>query len=1235
MNSKTPCPSDDALRRCLAEAYRGGDAGATRDHVRDCAPCRQRAEVMLKTETRFSDVRIAQSVAGRSVNASVVDAILRQPAKPPSIAPASKSNAAPADDLDFLDPPDPAHPSDLGLFDRYRIVRKLGQGGMGMVFHAVDTTLDRTVALKIILPQYAGDEGLRERFLQEAQATVKVRSPHVAEVYDCGVWNDVPYLTMEMLVGVTLDQKPKPMALDAWRRIAFGIAKGLSDAHRAGLVHRDLKPGNIHLGTDSRTNKPTVKIIDFGLARPVDRKVEMTKSGVMLGTPAYMSLEQARGEKVDHRTDLYSLGVILYQLATGKLPYSNTSNVMAILAELATAAPLPSVALGAPDLPPSLVELVDRLLAKDASLRPASADEVMRALKASLNADASASAAEAIAVEAAPVLARALPSRAEDATVPPRAERTLVEPIVQPPRDRRSRRRREAKPRRSSWLLPALVTGFGTAAILAVAFASGAFSPRTNGSAANDDRNPGSVSLRGVDPAAPGRLATPPVEWAKLPNLAEAAPRWQPVDRDMAGRIRTAREAAIKDLPLFQSKSLGEYMLGQMMRSAMAGSIPSGLFPPSSDPNGAPATLTVPKKFLLAGDLVGVRTHEDKTWVILAGSVPGPMSFGRSVGCLVEFPSTSLTAAMMDYRIGDRVIVLATRSPREELQAMVSPQAPAAIRELMLETRFAMTTVGSPQPYWGFRGEGIEKSGQTGTWIDGSLGRVEIPSNDEELRRSPTFMIRNPAAANGTRGRVAGAFRWMGKSASGVSFTMQLGGTAEGAAQLNCHMTGASLEEFIDYAAGDTVEAEVAISPPPPAPHAMPMFGPGPSPRAEGFSLDVAMQADCLRVRKVGKPETTIVQFGERRSNMPRNNATPDTVYANPDRHIGAEVSWTGPLKKLRVIGDGTHVLVGVSGSVAGLTAFEARVAGKAFVDELADFVPQEESSAKADTVIVTGVVESPVPGADRFDTNVPLVRLDRIERPGDPDAAAVSGRKRDPKSFRIANALDEFTKLFRNPPPVGTAVRFEARYSSFSSYDLTLSLNPPQKNHSGSARVKLTGASDALLKDYKSGDLVEVDAIVEETGNGSNRPKLRGKSVVRKANARSLVTEAGRAIPPLDFSATEKLWRDVRYTSNPNATDPLRGGGIYEGYAALEGRLKIDLKNGFFTYGELDLYCPDTPANRKSLDALKVGDELLFEAKAVTPPKGRASSSYRQLDADWIAPIGDPAKKIEFKPKP
>jgi serine/threonine protein kinase/formylglycine-generating enzyme required for sulfatase activity len=370
----TICPTDAELRELLLG--RGPDSVG--EHLIDCPHCGAKAGQLVAIDPLLADLRAAHDTSELGTDGTFVEELLKRVRKAP---------AKPVDkELDFLDPPLAGHATDLGLFGHYRIVEKIGQGGMGLVFRAVDTNLQRTVALKIILPKYAENQKLRDRFIEEARATVKVRSPHVAEVYETNVWRDVPYLTMELLVGTTLDKKPKPMALDALRRIGYSIAKGLADAHRSGMIHRDLKPSNIHLGTDARTGKPTIKLIDFGLARPVNRDIEITKSGELLGTPAYMSPEQARGKKVDHRTDLYSLGVILHQLATGKLPYDSAGEgVMAILTELATPEPLTSVAKRTEKLPASLANLIDRLLAKDPANRPASADEVMKTLRDSLN----------------------------------------------------------------------------------------------------------------------------------------------------------------------------------------------------------------------------------------------------------------------------------------------------------------------------------------------------------------------------------------------------------------------------------------------------------------------------------------------------------------------------------------------------------------------------------------------------------------------------------------------------------------------------------------------------------------------------------------------------------------------------------------------------------------------------------------------------------------------------------
>ncbi len=381
MDRSQVCPIDDvlcawALGNCVAQV-----STVMENHFHGCPTCRSRVEGLVKADPRLAALRTADSaVRPKSTPAALAEILRRLDAtKAPVARPERKPQYA------FLGQPSPEHPDDLGTLDRYRVVDLLGQGGMGMVFRAVDSMLHRSVALKVILPEYAADEKLRARFLGEARAMVAVRSEHVAEVYDCGVTQGVPFLTMELLIGMFLDKKPRPIPLDGWRRIGYGIAKGLADAHRVGLIHRDLKPSNIHLGTDARTNKPTVKIIDFGLARPLDDDRGLTMRGEFLGTPAYMSPEQAGSlPGTDGRTDLYSLGVILYQLATGKFPYQDHPNPYLLMAEVSSAVPLPSVNKYPHGLTPDLVVLVDRLLAKNPAQRPATATEVMNLLRESM-----------------------------------------------------------------------------------------------------------------------------------------------------------------------------------------------------------------------------------------------------------------------------------------------------------------------------------------------------------------------------------------------------------------------------------------------------------------------------------------------------------------------------------------------------------------------------------------------------------------------------------------------------------------------------------------------------------------------------------------------------------------------------------------------------------------------------------------------------------------------------------
>jgi urea transport system substrate-binding protein len=269
----------------------------------------------------------------------------------------------------------PAEPDTLS---HYRILRVLGQGGMGKVYQAEDMRLGRAVALKVMLPELTAVPSAQERFLREARTMASVRNDHVVTIYEVDQAGDVPFLAMEFLQGQTLEQglnSGETPRLGEMLRIGREIATGLAAAQASGLIHRDVKPANLWL--EAPTGR--VKILDFGLARPSDNLAGLTRTGDVVGTPHYMAPEQARGERVDGRSDLFSLGVVLYRLCTGRLPFRGNT-VSAILTALAVDQPTPVKVLN-PALPRELADLVMRLLEKDPACRPQSAADVVAALR--------------------------------------------------------------------------------------------------------------------------------------------------------------------------------------------------------------------------------------------------------------------------------------------------------------------------------------------------------------------------------------------------------------------------------------------------------------------------------------------------------------------------------------------------------------------------------------------------------------------------------------------------------------------------------------------------------------------------------------------------------------------------------------------------------------------------------------------------------------------------------------
>jgi serine/threonine protein kinase len=274
------------------------------------------------------------------------------------------------------------HPAQLadeaGRLGNYRIRRLLGQGGMGFVFEAEDLTLGRTVALKVMKQELHPESEGWQRFLREARIMASIKHDNLITVYQAGQEGSVVYLAMELLQGESLEdriQRAGPLELDELMRVARELTAGLAAIHRHGLVHRDLKPANIWL----EEPEGRVKILDFGLARAVEDKTNLTQTGIVMGTPTFMSPEQAQGQKADARSDLFSLGCVLYCLATGVRPF-DAQNTLAILSALALRQPQPVRALN-PAVPEALSGLIMHLLAKDPGERPATADEVARRLK--------------------------------------------------------------------------------------------------------------------------------------------------------------------------------------------------------------------------------------------------------------------------------------------------------------------------------------------------------------------------------------------------------------------------------------------------------------------------------------------------------------------------------------------------------------------------------------------------------------------------------------------------------------------------------------------------------------------------------------------------------------------------------------------------------------------------------------------------------------------------------------
>jgi serine/threonine-protein kinase len=262
--------------------------------------------------------------------------------------------------------------------NRYKIESELGRGGMGTVYRAHDSTLNRDVALKLISNTDLGTEG-RSRLLNEAQTVAQLDHPNIVTVFDAGEFESKPYIVMQLVEGGTLYEQ-KPESIDETLTIVKQVCAALEYAHQRDVVHRDLKPENVALSDDG-----TTKLMDFGLARSVTSR--MTSEGNIVGTVFYMAPEQAMGQELDGRADLYALGVMLYELTTGELPFID-ENPIAVITQHLNAPVVPPRAKNE-EIPAYLDNLILNLMEKDPQDRLESAAAVLQILESPEDADAS------------------------------------------------------------------------------------------------------------------------------------------------------------------------------------------------------------------------------------------------------------------------------------------------------------------------------------------------------------------------------------------------------------------------------------------------------------------------------------------------------------------------------------------------------------------------------------------------------------------------------------------------------------------------------------------------------------------------------------------------------------------------------------------------------------------------------------------------------------------------------
>lgn len=369
MTTQPQHADEDELQMLLFDDESNGELAGISTHVESCQTCQTRLRLLAATDDEDQEVRDLLSDCGSAVRKT----------KSREDSAATSNISGPVDVREYLNPP--SHPELLGRLGRYEIECEIGCGGMGVVFKGFDTELNRPVAIKVLAQHLARCGAARQRFGRESRAAAAVVHEHVVAIHNVESDGETPFLVMQFVAGESLQARVDrvgPLSVAEVLRIGIQTSAGLAAAHEQGIVHRDIKPANILL----EHGVERVLLTDFGLARTVD-EASLTQTGIVAGTPHYMSPEQANGDMTDHRTDLFSLGSVLYFIATGHPPF-RAERAMGILHRICHDQQRPAWQVN-PAIPDELSDVIDRLLEKRAARRFGSATAAREALVRLLN----------------------------------------------------------------------------------------------------------------------------------------------------------------------------------------------------------------------------------------------------------------------------------------------------------------------------------------------------------------------------------------------------------------------------------------------------------------------------------------------------------------------------------------------------------------------------------------------------------------------------------------------------------------------------------------------------------------------------------------------------------------------------------------------------------------------------------------------------------------------------------